>query len=79
MTDASDIARPKIIGARIRRTEDPRLLTGLGSYTDDRQVARLLHVAFRRSEHAHARIRGDRLRGGARRARRRRRAHGRRS
>ena len=57
MTDASDIARPKIIGARIRRTEDPRLLTGLGSYTDDRQVARLLHVAFRRSEHAHARIR----------------------
>jgi carbon-monoxide dehydrogenase large subunit len=56
MTDAADIARPKIIGARIARTEDPRLLTGLGSYTDDRQVARVLHVAFRRSEHAHARI-----------------------
>src|SRR5262245_26356840 len=56
MTDAADIARPKIIGARIKRREDPRLLTGLGSYTDDRQVARLLHVAFRRSEHAHARI-----------------------
>jgi carbon-monoxide dehydrogenase large subunit len=56
MTDAADIARPKIIGARIKRTEDPRLLTGVGSYTDDRQIARLLHVAFRRSEHAHARI-----------------------
>jgi carbon-monoxide dehydrogenase large subunit len=56
MTDASDIARPKIIGARIKRTEDPRLLTGVGLYTDDRQVARLLHVAFRRSEHAHGRI-----------------------
>jgi aerobic carbon-monoxide dehydrogenase large subunit len=56
MTDAADIARPKHIGARVRRTEDPRLLTGLGNYTDDRQVARLLHVAFRRSEHAHARI-----------------------
>jgi len=55
MTDVS-VARPKIIGARIKRTEDPRLLTGLGSYTDDRQVARVLHVAFRRSEHAHARI-----------------------
>src|SRR6185295_10373591 len=41
---------------RIKRTEDPRLLTGLGSYTDDRQVARVLHVAFRRSEHPHARI-----------------------
>src|SRR5689334_23618471 len=56
MTDAADIVGRKIIGARIKRTEDPRLLTGLGSYTDDRQVARVLHVAFRRSEHAHARI-----------------------
>jgi carbon-monoxide dehydrogenase large subunit len=56
MTDPTDIARPKHIGARVRRTEDPRLLTGLGSYTDDRQVARVLHVAFRRSEHAHGRI-----------------------
>ena len=56
MTDAADIVGRKIIGARIKRTEDPRLLTGVGAYTDDRQVARLLHVAFRRSEHAHARI-----------------------
>src|SRR5262245_45763858 len=56
MTDVADIVGRKIIGARIKRTEDPRLLTGLGSYTDDRQVARVLHVAFRRSEHAHARI-----------------------
>src|SRR3954454_21735616 len=58
MTDPHEITRPKIIGARIKRTEDPRLLTGLGSYVDDRQVARVLHVAFRRSEHAHARILG---------------------
>jgi carbon-monoxide dehydrogenase large subunit len=50
-------ARPKIIGARIKRTEDPRLLTGLGTYTDDRQVTGMLHVAFRRSDHSHARIR----------------------
>ena len=58
MTDPAEIhARPKIIGARIKRTEDPRLLTGLGAYADDRQVQRLLHVAFRRSEHSHARIR----------------------
>src|SRR5690348_3997788 len=49
--------RPKLIGARIKRTEDPRLLTGLGSFVDDRQVANVLHVAFRRSDHAHARIR----------------------
>ena len=51
-------ARPKIVGARVKRTEDPRLLTGLGSYTDDRQVARVLHVAFRRSDQSHARILG---------------------
>src|SRR6202521_3773170 len=50
-------ARPKIIGARVKRTEDPRLLTGHGRYVDDVQVSGLLHVAFRRSDHAHARIR----------------------
>ena len=58
MNDAPEIhARPKIVGARIKRTEDPRLLTGLGAYTDDRQVMRVLHVAFRRSDQSHARIR----------------------
>ncbi|MBO0755428.1 MAG: xanthine dehydrogenase family protein [Bradyrhizobiaceae bacterium] len=58
MTDALDIhARPKIVGARVRRNEDPRLLTGLGCYTDDKQVMRVLHVAFKRSDQSHARIR----------------------
>ena len=58
LNDVPEIhARPKIVGARIKRTEDPRLLTGRGAYTDDRQVARALHVAFRRSDQAHARIR----------------------
>jgi len=58
MNDLSEIhARPKIVGARIKRTEDPRLLTGRGAYTDDRQVLRAAHVAFRRSEQSHARIR----------------------
>jgi aerobic carbon-monoxide dehydrogenase large subunit len=58
MTDASEIhARPKLVGARIKRTEDPRLLTGNGAFTDDRQVMRALHVAFRRSDRPHARIR----------------------
>jgi aerobic carbon-monoxide dehydrogenase large subunit len=58
MTDAADMhARPKLVGARIKRTEDPRLLTGNGAFTDDRQVMRALHVAFRRSDQPHARIR----------------------
>src|SRR3954453_14181013 len=49
--------RPKLIGARVKRTEDPRLLSGRGAYTDDRKVPGLLHVAFRRSDHSHALIR----------------------
>src|SRR5271168_4915437 len=58
MNDAPEIyARPKIIGARIKRTEDLRLLTGCGVYTDDRHPAGMLHVAFRRSDQSHARIR----------------------
>ena len=57
MNDVSEIhARPKIVGARIKRTEDPRLLTGCGAFTDDRRVDRVLHVAFRRSDQSHARI-----------------------
>ena len=59
MNEVSEIhARPKIVGARIKRTEDPRLLTGCGAYTDDRRVDRVLHVAFRRSDQSHARITG---------------------
>jgi len=56
MSDAPDISRPKIIGKSVKRTEDPRLLTGRGSFVDDRKAPDALHVAFRRSEHAHARI-----------------------
>jgi carbon-monoxide dehydrogenase large subunit len=57
MNDSLEVhARPKMIGARIKRTEDPRLLSGTGAFADDRQAPRVLHVAFRRSEHSHARI-----------------------
>ena len=49
--------RPKIVGARVKRVEDPRLLIGGGSFADDRVTPNALHVAFRRSDHAHARIR----------------------
>lgn len=52
----SDELRPKLVGARVRRLEDPRLLTGAGSFVDDRQPQRMAHVALRRSERAHARI-----------------------
>ncbi len=49
-------ARPKIIGARVQRLEDPRLLAGQGAFIDDINLPGTLHVAFARSDHAHARI-----------------------
>src|SRR4030095_12774464 len=44
-------------GAPVRRREDPRLLTGRGRYVSDVELPRVLHVAFVRSTHAHARLR----------------------
>ena len=41
----------------VRRFEDPRLLTGQGSYVDDIKLPGLLHAAVLRSPHAHANIR----------------------
>src|SRR5688500_7140488 len=46
----------RLVGARIKRSEDPRLLTGQGRYTDDLRIAGMLHAAFLRSPHAHARL-----------------------
>ncbi|HET6366861.1 MAG TPA: xanthine dehydrogenase family protein molybdopterin-binding subunit [Pseudomonadales bacterium] len=40
----------------MRRTEDPRLLSGRGEYLDDLHPAGCLHAAFVRSPHAHARV-----------------------
>jgi CO/xanthine dehydrogenase Mo-binding subunit len=45
------------IGQPLRRKEDFRLLTGRGRYGDDLALPRMVHAAFVRSPHAHARIR----------------------
>lgn len=45
-----------MIGERVKRREDSRLLTGKGQYMADLEVPGMLHVAFLRSPHAHARI-----------------------
>ena len=45
------------LGQAVPRTEDPRLLTGRGRYTDDFVLRRLAHAFVLRSPHAHARIR----------------------
>ncbi len=47
----------RFFGERIKRREDPRLLTGAGRYVADLAPAGTLHVALLRSPHAHARIR----------------------
>jgi carbon-monoxide dehydrogenase large subunit len=47
----------KTFGSGIRRREDPRLITGTATYTDDLTLPGLLHMAVLRSPHAHARIR----------------------
>ena len=46
----------RYIGAEVQRMEDLRLLIGSGRYVDDITRDRMLHVAFVRSEHAHANI-----------------------
>src|SRR5262247_2139051 len=48
----------KYVGQRVKRTEDPRLIQGLGHYVDDIKLPDTLHVAFLRSMYAHARING---------------------
>ena len=47
----------KWVGARVKRTEDPCLLTGKGSYLDDRRpLPTVWHTAILRSPYAHVRI-----------------------
>ncbi|MEP2682471.1 MAG: xanthine dehydrogenase family protein molybdopterin-binding subunit [Sulfitobacter sp.] len=46
------------IGARSKRREDIRFLTGLGRYTDDINLRRQTHVFFLRSDVAHGRLTG---------------------
>jgi carbon-monoxide dehydrogenase large subunit len=46
----------KYLGQRIKRTEDPRLLTGQALFVDDVQIPGMLHAAFLRSDYAHARV-----------------------
>jgi carbon-monoxide dehydrogenase large subunit len=46
-----------LIGQRMARLEDARLLRGAGAFADDIELPGLLHAAFLRSSEAHARIR----------------------
>ena len=52
------MAYSALIGARVKRKEDPRLITGTGNYVGDIKLPGMHYVAFVRSPYAHARIRG---------------------
>ncbi|MFY0611585.1 MAG: xanthine dehydrogenase family protein [Hyphomicrobiaceae bacterium] len=58
MTDVvSFFDRPNsYIGRSVPRPDAKRLLEGRGQYVDDLQLPRMVHAAFVRSDHAHARI-----------------------
>jgi carbon-monoxide dehydrogenase large subunit len=45
-----------ILGNAVRRVEDPDLITGRSTFTDNRRTPGALHLAFVRSPFAHARI-----------------------
>src|SRR5881628_2511023 len=51
------MATPRLMGAEVKRKEDPRLITGTSSYVGDLALPGMHFVAFVRSPHAHARIR----------------------
>jgi carbon-monoxide dehydrogenase large subunit len=46
----------RYLNARVRRNEDERLLTGRARFVDDIQLPGMTHVAFVRSDYAHARL-----------------------
>lgn len=46
----------RLVGGRVERREDGRLLTGRGRYVDDVMLPGMLHAAFVRSPIAHGRI-----------------------
>jgi carbon-monoxide dehydrogenase large subunit len=56
---ATTIAKPEpLVGKRIRRREDPRLITGTATYVDDIKMPGMHHACVVRSPHAAAKIKG---------------------
>jgi carbon-monoxide dehydrogenase large subunit len=59
------IQTEKLVGKRIRRREDPRLITGTATYVDDVQMPGMHHAAIVRSPHAAANIRSINIKAAA--------------
>ena len=56
MTTVDRPVLPKLVGERIKRREDPRLIQGRATYVDDIKLPGMLHMAFKRSDIAHGKI-----------------------
>ena len=56
MTDTLAAAPTRMVGQPIKRREDPRLITGAGSFLDDVRLPGMTHAVLVRSPYAHARI-----------------------
>src|SRR6059036_4034376 len=52
----SETDREPYVGRPLKRSEDPKLVTGRGQYVEDIVLPGLAHLAFLRSPHAHARV-----------------------
>src|SRR4030088_2127746 len=50
------MTRARLIGSAVKRVEDPRLVTGAGTYIGDLYPTGMLHAEFVRSQYASARL-----------------------
>ena len=50
------MAAKRYFGTSVPRVEDERLISGRGRYVDDLVLPGMVHAAFVRSPHAHARV-----------------------
>src|ERR671937_1638134 len=57
-TQVEEATTTSVIGARMKRVEDPSFITGAAKYLDDLKLPGMAHVAVLRSPYAHARIKG---------------------
>src|SRR5437763_2876878 len=57
-TQVEETQTTSVFGARMKRVEDPRMITGAAKYLDDLKLPGMAYVAVLRSPYAHARING---------------------
>src|SRR5438105_14782971 len=57
-TQVEEPTTTSVMGARMKRVEDPRMITGAAKYLDDLKLPGMAYVTVLRSPYAHARING---------------------